>query len=247
MSSKSHDHPGSADDELEREFFRPATAPPAVEESATMNEADARELKPGLYRVHWVSGGSSLAAIGVLPNGDKWLAPTNWVRPSEEPVWCTIRLVERIETDGAPPPATKERIAKCIARAFGIDLESGEPDGRIVACHEAARAIAAVPVPAPPAADDAAVERVAKALATRDYDADYMDLPWDKLSELAREDYRDNARVAIAALGDPAAHVREVLREVLAIRLADPCQSSQSSIAEFLPADLRKRAEEAAR
>ena len=33
----------------------------------------------GLYRVHWLSGGSSLAAIGQTSNGKMWIAPVNWV------------------------------------------------------------------------------------------------------------------------------------------------------------------------
>lgn len=35
-------------------------------------------LKPGLYRVHWVEGGTSLAAIGLLDDGTPWMAPINW-------------------------------------------------------------------------------------------------------------------------------------------------------------------------
>lgn len=32
----------------------------------------------GLYRVHWKSGSSSLASIGSMHNGDRWISPTNW-------------------------------------------------------------------------------------------------------------------------------------------------------------------------
>lgn len=39
----------------------------------------------GLYRVWWKSGGSSLASIGGLYNGDRWIAPTNWTA-KENPV-----------------------------------------------------------------------------------------------------------------------------------------------------------------
>lgn len=34
----------------------------------------------GLYRIHWVGGGTSVAAVGMYPNGSTWIAPTNWVK-----------------------------------------------------------------------------------------------------------------------------------------------------------------------
>lgn len=59
-------------------------------------------VDPGLYRVFWKSGGSSLAAIGMLPNGDRWIAPTNWVRPCEMPsagAWGEIDRLEAISAE----------------------------------------------------------------------------------------------------------------------------------------------------
>ena len=32
-----------------------------------------------VYILYWKSGGSSLAAVGSLINGDRWFAPINWV------------------------------------------------------------------------------------------------------------------------------------------------------------------------
>lgn len=32
----------------------------------------------GLYEIFWESGGSSLASVGNMSNGDRWIAPTNW-------------------------------------------------------------------------------------------------------------------------------------------------------------------------
>ena len=32
----------------------------------------------GIYRIHWKSGCSSVAAIGNLHDGMRWIAPTNW-------------------------------------------------------------------------------------------------------------------------------------------------------------------------
>lgn len=47
-----------------------------------MTADEFRNLELGLYRVYWKSGGSSLAAVGQTENGERWLAPTNWVAPS---------------------------------------------------------------------------------------------------------------------------------------------------------------------
>lgn len=32
----------------------------------------------GIYKIKWRSGGSSIASIGILNNGERWIAPTNW-------------------------------------------------------------------------------------------------------------------------------------------------------------------------
>lgn len=57
---------------------------------------------PGLYKVYWKSGGDSLAAVGVLPNGDRWLAPTNWVHPTEkQSVWDGIEQMIRLDEKSA--------------------------------------------------------------------------------------------------------------------------------------------------
>jgi hypothetical protein len=46
-----------------------------------MRKSEFNSLPLGLYRVFWTSGGASLAAIGQRSNGDRWLAPTNWIAP----------------------------------------------------------------------------------------------------------------------------------------------------------------------
>jgi hypothetical protein len=51
----------------------------------------------GLYRVHWKSGGYSLAAIGMAKDGTRWIAPTNWVQPSlniNSSEWAEIDRLE---------------------------------------------------------------------------------------------------------------------------------------------------------
>lgn len=47
-------------------------------ELAALIGFDLDETPLGLYRIHWVSGGTSLAAIGQTRDGGRWIAPTNW-------------------------------------------------------------------------------------------------------------------------------------------------------------------------
>lgn len=39
---------------------------------------DFRALPHGLYRLHWKTGGWSLAAVGSLYDGSRWFAASNW-------------------------------------------------------------------------------------------------------------------------------------------------------------------------
>lgn len=43
-----------------------------------MTKEEVKKLNHGLYKVYWKSGGSSLAAVGSLHDGGRWLAPCNW-------------------------------------------------------------------------------------------------------------------------------------------------------------------------
>lgn len=66
-----------------------------------MTRAEARQMPPGLYRIWWKSGDASYAAVGMLPNGDRWLAPTNWVRPTErQDVWRSVKAAVRCSPHG---------------------------------------------------------------------------------------------------------------------------------------------------
>lgn len=61
-------------------------------------------VKPGLYRVHWKSGGQSLAAIGCGYNGDNWIAPINWVSTAtipalEDGTFGEIETLELIDVE----------------------------------------------------------------------------------------------------------------------------------------------------
>ena len=61
-----------------------------------MRIAEVRKLIPGIYIIHWkgTNSGASFAAVGVTANGERWLAPVNWLMPT-----CTKsrwRLVESV-------------------------------------------------------------------------------------------------------------------------------------------------------
>lgn len=44
-----------------------------------MKMSDVQNLPPGIYRIFWKTGGSSLASVGCDKDGKRWLAPTNWL------------------------------------------------------------------------------------------------------------------------------------------------------------------------
>jgi hypothetical protein len=54
---------------------------------------------PGVYRVFWKTEGSSLAAIGMTNDGDRWLAPVNWLSPAcPFSGWDNIERLEPVDT-----------------------------------------------------------------------------------------------------------------------------------------------------
>lgn len=56
-----------------------------------MKFKDVKKLPLGVYRINWKSGGTSVATIGATANGGRWLAPSNWVSPSDEKdIWRWI-------------------------------------------------------------------------------------------------------------------------------------------------------------
>ena len=44
---------------------------------------DMKSCKLGLYEVFWKSGSSSIASIGNMHNGVRWIAPANWTNESD--------------------------------------------------------------------------------------------------------------------------------------------------------------------
>lgn len=55
-------------------------------------------LPHGVYKIYWKSGGSSLASIGSSRNGDRWIAPCNWVIDSVSTnCWDKIKKVKLLK------------------------------------------------------------------------------------------------------------------------------------------------------
>ncbi len=62
-----------------------------------MTRKAANKLAPGVYYITWKgTQGVSLAAIGQMYDGSRWLAPTNWLSPSTD-TGAAWRLVERVD------------------------------------------------------------------------------------------------------------------------------------------------------
>ena len=60
-----------------------------------MTLGEVRLLGHGIYRIYWKDGGSSLASVGSLSNGDRWFAPTNWITvPCVD--WRSVKRAERL-------------------------------------------------------------------------------------------------------------------------------------------------------
>ena len=64
-----------------------------------------QKLDHGLYRVHWKQkdgGGTSLASVGSLHSGERWIAPTNWTAKDGdnpigfEKIWKSVERMELI-------------------------------------------------------------------------------------------------------------------------------------------------------
>jgi hypothetical protein len=81
-----------------------------------MTKVEAKKLPLGLYRLFWKTGGSSLAAVGQGPNGDRWMAPVNWVEVGFADSWRMVDRVEKIVTE------------QIMTKVIPIVEESRDPD-----------------------------------------------------------------------------------------------------------------------
>ncbi len=67
-----------------------------------MTKDQVNKLPLGVYRIHWKEssgGGSSVAAVGQMHDGQRWLAPANWTAPKGQcPISTTMRHWASIES-----------------------------------------------------------------------------------------------------------------------------------------------------
>ena len=65
-----------------------------------MKKRDVEKLPHGIYRIYWKDGGSSVAAVGSLSDGERWIAPTNWINVPDygRGVWRKVKSVHLIAT-----------------------------------------------------------------------------------------------------------------------------------------------------
>jgi len=47
-------------------------------ETLLTRKEEILDCKHGVYRIHWRDGSSSVASIGGMHNGNRWVAPSNW-------------------------------------------------------------------------------------------------------------------------------------------------------------------------
>lgn len=69
-----------------------------------MRKRDVEQLELGLYRLYWkkkAGGGVSLASVGMLYDGTRWFAATNWTAKKEADIastsWKRVKRVELVE------------------------------------------------------------------------------------------------------------------------------------------------------
>jgi hypothetical protein len=63
-----------------------------------MKRSEVNALEYGLYIIFWKSGGNSLAAVGGMESGERWIAPCNWLHPASLPTIARIswKKVKRV-------------------------------------------------------------------------------------------------------------------------------------------------------
>jgi hypothetical protein len=62
-----------------------------------MTREEAGRLAPGVYRIWWEEGGSSVASVGILHDGTPWFMPANWTGDGKIQASTDWDDVERVE------------------------------------------------------------------------------------------------------------------------------------------------------
>lgn len=103
-----------------------------------MTAAEAMRLRIGLYRIFWSTGGTSLAAVGALHDGRRWMAPCNWTSGALDVAtdrWRAVKFVELIvAADGSFPlvPSFSERVMDGMLRHhWSVVLARGGKDPKV--------------------------------------------------------------------------------------------------------------------
>lgn len=86
-----------------------------------------KNIANGIYRIHWKSGGESLAAVGVTREGGRWLAPINWVAPTTNSAWeGEVERFERLST------ISTERRIRITHNGDGIEAVETDGEARVL-------------------------------------------------------------------------------------------------------------------
>ena len=58
-----------------------------------MTQKQTEKLKPGIYQIYWSEHRTpTLAAVGAMEDGGRWLAPVNWPLPTcSQDVWEHVK------------------------------------------------------------------------------------------------------------------------------------------------------------
>ena len=66
-----------------------------------MKREQVQLLEHGLYKIFWKEGGMSVASVGSLQDGQRWMAPSNWINvpTSGRTYWKKVKKAVKIETD----------------------------------------------------------------------------------------------------------------------------------------------------
>ena len=85
---------------------------------------EINNLGIGIYRFYWKTGGESIVAVGVTREGNRWIAPLNWVAPSDENCiedGMVINYVQLLDRKGKEPD-NFEKIDHLLNRSQDIIL-----------------------------------------------------------------------------------------------------------------------------
>lgn len=66
-----------------------------------MTFKEFKKLSVGLYQIVWDDDTCSWGSLGVMANGERWLAPCNWILPAvgvnKRKWWKSIKAMHKIE------------------------------------------------------------------------------------------------------------------------------------------------------